>query len=85
MLATAIIVFREVLEAALIIGIVLAATRGLLKRGSWVGAGVAAGAAGAGLVAVFADVIASAFAGIGQEVFGVAEESALVKFFIKGV
>ena len=69
MLATAIIVFREVLEAALIIGIVLAATKGLLKRGSWVGAGIVAGAAGAGLVAVFADVIASAFAGIGQEVF----------------
>ena len=69
MLATAIIVFREVLEAALIIGIVLAATQGLLKRGTWVGVGVAAGASGAGLVAVFADVIASVFAGIGQEVF----------------
>lgn len=69
MLATAIIVFREVLEAALIIGIVLAATQGLLKRGTWVGAGVMAGIAGAGVVALFADVIASAFAGIGQEVF----------------
>lgn len=69
MLATAIIVFREVLEAALIIGIVLAATQGLLKRGTWVGIGIAAGIAGAGLVAVFADVISSAFAGIGQEVF----------------
>ncbi|BAV32459.1 iron permease [Sulfuricaulis limicola] len=69
MLATAIIVFREVLEAALIIGIVLAATQGLLKRGTWVGIGIAAGIAGAGLVALFADVISSAFAGIGQEVF----------------
>lgn len=69
MLATAIIVFREVLEAALIIGIVLAATQGLLKRGAWVGIGVAAGIAGAGLVALFADAISSAFAGIGQEVF----------------
>lgn len=69
MLATAIIVFREVLEAALIIGIVLAATQGLRKRETWVGIGVAAGIAGAGLVALFADVISSAFAGIGQEVF----------------
>ena len=69
MLATAIIVFREVLEAALIIGIVLAATQGLLKRGAWVGTGVVAGIIGAGLVALFADVISSAFAGVGQEVF----------------
>ena len=38
MLATAIIVFREVLEAALIVGIVLAATQGVPRRGAWVGA-----------------------------------------------
>lgn len=69
MLATAIIVFREVLEAALIIGIVLAATRGVVKRGAWVSAGVIGGLIGAGLVAVFADVISAAIAGSGQEVF----------------
>lgn len=69
MLATAIIVFREVLEAALIIGIVLAATRGIVRRGAWVSAGVVAGLVGAGLVALFADVISSAVAGAGQEVF----------------
>ncbi len=69
MLATAIIVFREVLEAALIIGIVLAATRGVLKRGSWVSAGIVAGLAGATLVALFADAISSALAGVGQEIF----------------
>lgn len=69
MFATALIVFREVLEAALIVGIVLAATRGLTQRGVWVGGGIVAGAAAAGLVAVFADVISAAFAGIGQEVF----------------
>ena len=69
MLATAIIVFREVLEAALIIGIVLAATRGVVKRGAWVSAGAVAGLAGAGLVALFADVISTAVAGAGQEVF----------------
>ena len=35
MLGTAIIVFREVLEAALIVGIVLAASIGALRRGFW--------------------------------------------------
>lgn len=69
MLATAIIVFREVLEAALIIGIVLAATQGLARRANWVSIGIMAGVAGAGLVAWFADAISSALAGIGQEVF----------------
>ncbi len=69
MLATAIIVFREVLEAALIIGIVLAATQGVAKRGAWVSAGIVGGIAGAGLVALFADVISGAISGIGQEIF----------------
>ena len=47
MLATAIIVFREVLEAALIVGIVMAASRGVPARGLWVGGGIAEiGAAG---------------------------------------
>ena len=69
MLATAIIVFREVLEAALIIGIVLAATQGLARRNVWVSLGIVAGIGGAGLVALFADVISAALAGAGQEVF----------------
>ncbi len=72
MLATAIIVFREVLEAALIIGIVLAATQGLAKRNVWVCAGIILGVAGAGVVAYFADVISVAAAGVGQEVFNAA-------------
>ena len=69
MLATAIIVFREVLEAALIIGIVLAATQGLARRNVWVSLGVVAGIGAAGLVALFADAISAALAGAGQEVF----------------
>ena len=40
--ATLVIVFREVLEAALIIGIVLAATKGVPGRGWWVLAGAEA-------------------------------------------
>ena len=72
MLATAIIVFREVLEAALIVSIVMAACRGLAGRGRWVGTGVAAGLAGAAIVASFAGAIASAAAGIGQELLNAA-------------
>ncbi len=69
MLATAIIVFREVLEAALIVGIVLAATSGVRRRGLWIAAGIAAGVAGAVVVAGLAGVISDAVEGIGEEVF----------------
>src|SRR5947209_14575664 len=69
MLATAIIVFREVLEAALIIGIVMAASRGVPRRGAWVAGGIGAGVLGAIAVAAGAGSIASALEGIGQEIF----------------
>jgi high-affinity iron transporter len=69
MLATAIIVFREVLEAALIIGIVMAASRGVPGRGGWVAGGVTGGALGAIVVAGFAESLAAAVAGVGQEIF----------------
>jgi high-affinity iron transporter len=72
MLATAIIVFREVLEAALIVGIVMAASRGVTRRGLWVGGGIAAGIGGAIAVAGGAETIAAAASGIGQEVFNAA-------------
>ncbi|HYM74018.1 MAG TPA: FTR1 family protein [Stellaceae bacterium] len=69
MLATAIIVFREVLEAALIVGIVMAASRGALRRGAWVGGGIAAGVLGAVGVAAAAGTIATMAQGVGQELF----------------
>lgn len=69
MLGALIIVFREVIEAGLIIGIVLAVTRGVAGRGRWVGAGVVIAILGAGLLAVFAGTIADAFEGAGQELF----------------
>src|SRR2546423_8976936 len=71
-LATAIIVFREVLEAALIVGIVMAATQGVPNRSLWVGGGIAGGALGAVVVAGFAETLAAAMAGIGQEGFNAA-------------
>ena len=72
MLAALIIVFREVFEAGLIIGIVLTVTRGVDHRRSWIGGGVLAGVLGASLVAVFAGALSAAFAGTGQELFNAA-------------
>lgn len=69
MLAAAVIVFREALEAALIVGIVLAATKGVIGSRRWVAGGIAAGILGAALVALFADRIGNAFGGNGQELF----------------
>jgi high-affinity iron transporter len=69
MLATAIIVFREVLEAALIVSIVLAASIGARGRGYWVSVGLGMGIVGAGLLALFAANIAAAVSGVGQELF----------------
>lgn len=69
MFGTAIIVFREVLEAAIIIGIVAAATRDVPGRSLWLIAGLLAGLAGSGIVAASTDVIASFASGVGQELF----------------
>jgi len=68
-LATAVIVLREVLEAALVVSIVLAATRGVPGRGAWVTYGILGGTLGALVVAAFADRLASAASGLGQEIF----------------
>jgi len=69
MLATLVIVFREVIEAGLIVGIVLAATQGVPRRSLWVTYGVGGGVLGACLVAAFAGELASLFEGSGQEIF----------------
>lgn len=69
MLASLVIVFREVLEAGLVIGIVLAATRGLAGSRAWITAGIVGGIAGACVVATFTSLIAQAFEGRGQEIF----------------
>ncbi|MGA8863722.1 MAG: FTR1 family protein [Gallionella sp.] len=69
MFATAIIVFREVLEASLIIGIIAAATRAIPNSKRWLAAGILSGLAGASIVAGFTDAIGSLASGIGQEIF----------------
>ena len=69
MLSALLIVFREVIEAGLIVGIVLAATKGVPRRDFAVSMGVLAGVLGACLVAAFAGGLASLFQGSGQELF----------------
>lgn len=69
MLSTFIIVFRETLEAALIVTIVLAASKGIAGRTGAVALGVVAGLAGAAIVALFAEQLGSLFDGNGTEVF----------------
>lgn len=71
MIATALIVFRETLEAALLVGIVAAATRGLAGRAKWLSGGVFAGIIGACALAVGADKISAVADGIGQDLLNV--------------
>src|ERR1700724_3804573 len=72
MLAALIIVFREVFEAGLIIGIVLAVTGSVPHRNLWIGGGVLAGGLAACVVAAFAGALSQLFAGMGQELFNAA-------------
>jgi high-affinity iron transporter len=67
-----IIVFREVVEAGLVVGIVLAVSQTIPHRLRYIFGGVVAGVCGAGLVAMFTGLIAAAMAGMGQEVFNAA-------------
>ena len=72
MFAAAIIVFRESLEAALIISIMAAATLGIPMRSRWLIGGVVAGIAGAALVATSMEFISNLASGVGQEIFNAA-------------
>lgn len=72
MFAALIIVFREVFEAGLIVGIVMAATRTIPAHRQWIFGGIAAGVIGSCIVALFANALSQAFSGSGQEVFNAA-------------
>jgi len=67
MFSTAILVFREVLEASLIIGLVAVATREISSRFKWISVGILGGILGAVAIAMMADVISAAASGLGQE------------------
>lgn len=67
--ATALVVFREILEIALVLTVLMAATKGLAGRGVWIGYGLGAGIIGSLLVAFFVDAISVWAGGMGQEIF----------------
>ena len=69
MFAAALIVFRESLEASLIISIMAAATLGIAFRGRWIAAGILTGLAGSALVASSMGLISNMASGMGQELF----------------
>ena len=69
MLAALVIVFREAIEAGLIVSIVLAATQGVAYRGRMVAFGIGGGVAGACLLALFAGQLGRLADGMGQELF----------------
>ena len=63
MLGIALLVFREVLEAALIVTVVAAATRGVPRRAIFVGGGIALGVVGAIVVAACMGLIEGSLGG----------------------
>lgn len=82
MLAALIIVFREVLEAGLIVGVMLAASEGIRGRGLVISLGIAGGVVGSALIALFAERIANLFDGSGQELLNAAILSVAVVMLV---
>jgi high-affinity iron transporter len=66
-LGSAVIVFRETLEAALIVGIIAAATRNMPRRSACLFGGIGAGILGSMIVAALTGQIADLAQGRGQE------------------
>lgn len=78
MFAASLIVFRESLEAFLIIGIMAAATRGIPHRQRWIWGGVVVGLFGSAIVASSMAMITNVADGMGQELLNVAILTAAV-------
>jgi high-affinity iron transporter len=64
-----IIIFREILEIALILSILFGVTKGVKNRSLWIGSGLLAGILGSLILAIFTDKISDSFDGLGQEIF----------------
>lgn len=69
MFGSALIIFRETLEAALVISIVAAATRSVSRRTLMISLGVLAGVIGSAVLAGLTETIANMADGSGQELF----------------
>ncbi len=65
----AIIIFREILEIALILSILFSSTIGIKNRSLWINAGLVIGVIGSIIIATLTDKISEAFHGVGQEIF----------------
>ncbi|MDX8381729.1 MAG: FTR1 family protein [Ghiorsea sp.] len=80
MLSALIIVFREVLEMALVLGMLFAATRGVAGAKKWITTGAVVGLSGAFVVAYFMEAMEGAMEGTGEFVF-----NAVVLFLASGL
>lgn len=69
MLQIAIVVFREVLEIALILGILASASKEIKHRSNYIITGLALGIIASIILAFFTDQISSSLEGMGQEFF----------------
>ena len=69
MLSALIIVFREVLEMSLVLGMLFAATKGVDGSKRWINAGALVGLIGALVVATFMEGLENAMEGAGEFVF----------------
>ncbi len=72
MISSLVIVFREMLEMVLVIGVLLAATRGLRTSRRWIGLGICVGLVGAALFALFMEEVEASFDGDGEFIFNAA-------------
>ncbi len=69
MMSATIIVFREVLEMSIVLGVLLAATTGSVQSRRWIGLGTLLGLLGAVVVALFMEDLESSMSGDGEFVF----------------
>ncbi|MSP33988.1 MAG: iron permease [Rickettsiales bacterium] len=69
MLQIIIVVFREILEISLILGILTASTKNIQGRGKWIASGLALGLIASTILAFFTDQISKTFDGLGQDIF----------------
>jgi len=81
MMSAMIIVFREVLEMSIVLGVLLAATTGSVQSRRWIGFGTLLGLLGAIVVALFMEELESSMSGDGEYVFN-AIVLALASFLI---
>ena len=71
MFSTTLIVFRESLEAALFIGIIAAASQGMLRLGRWLSFGITAGVLASLVLAFGMKTISHLADGMGQDYFNI--------------